>query len=729
MQTPELLLADLNRALRELRSAVGVLKDKSIDDKLLPIMKSTMLAEVLGDKWIVAIGGWQGAGKTRLVRTMYGLSSDTETDWLTDNEGRGERYPVLIQEVDKDKMPKPKGYLSKLVKSSDTYELKLEEARDIQEFRKACLGEMPEVMLPVLKVPREFFQNEGQALILLPGYETENRDNHEWQAFMRQVLIGAAGCIIVTDKKRLATEQQLVIVKDMLTSELRASRPLIVVSKTEGDANNQDTIEKLKQRAANVFKPKDASHEPRVICTGTDNENYIKQWLPEIKAALNDMSLGGGELRQHQLSRLEKLLDDDLNRVTNLIDSRTTMYIHNKAEKNPTVTNILEVFDEAVNELREDYLKDIEKMLSTQVAEARGKLDASLIAGHEGFWNTLKNIPNTFTETRRTLESDVTNAWNAPGDVLPKFAQLLDGVTQKKLRVQSGSITVALPSGHLLQRIGYMDAKDQAIPSKLTDPTVQANLDVLLRGTGGSTKELEETAKLLPFLALEFARMASILPELVGVNSATLETIPQMDILASVKMVDEQFDQFKDVAANVIRGLGAMLAVDIFTDGKIDTIPALLSALGLGGATAATATTATTTTVASGGGGAAVASGTAGAVAMSVAGVVAIGFLTQMALRQVHLHDKEVSAMAHAMLLKIKEQYLSHFKSHFEDLMRKMRAHLQQSLRHRYKLDQALMEQDRLTKALADVNVLQRDFLSELALSGQTLLLFGGKPA
>ena len=67
--------------------------------------------------------------------------------------------------------------------------------------------------------------------------------------------------------------------------------------------------------------------------------------------------------------------------------------------------------------------------------------------------------------------------------------------------------------------------------------------------------------------------------------------------------------------------------------------------------------------------------------------------------------------------------------SHFDELMRKLRSHLHQSLRQRYALDQTLMEQDRLAKAMADIRVLQRDLLRELARSGQTLQLFGGKPA
>lgn len=738
MQTPELLLSDLNKALRELRSAVVVLNKDDIDAGLLPIMRNLTLAEVLGNEWIVAVGGSQGAGKTNLICTMYGLSIATGTNWLQDNEGQGERYPVLIQEDDAENQPK--GYLRKLIKDENSDTCKIEEvaAKDINEFSQACRGEMPEVMLPVLKVPRKFFKRNGQALILLPGYETSNRENQEWQILMRQVLIGAAGCMIVTDPTRLANQQQLDIVKDMLSSELRASRPLVVVSKTEALANDPQRLQELKRSAASIFKLKDGSSDPTVICSGSGDDDYVKQWMPELIAAVQNMSVGGGELREMQLARLEKLLTCDLNQVINLIRTRVTLF---RQEKNHdtngqlTVSDFLEKFDDAVEELRSDYYKAVENMLREQLTKAKNRLDDRLIDKHEGVFNKVKNVFDTVSETQRAIESDVTGAWGTPREVLPKYAQLLDNFTKKKLKRPSVPVLPTSLSAHPLQRLGYMDVENKPVESTITNPKFQANLGVLLKNTGNSNEDIVATVKLLPVMALEYARIASVLPELVGVNSSTLEALPQMDILASAHKVQEEFGQFKDVSSSVIKGLGAMLAVDIAADGQIDTMPALLAALGVG----ATATTEPATTPISNGaivssttiGGAAidgaVMSGTAATVALSVAGVVAIGFLANSALRQVQRHDKDVSVMANAMLLKIKDQHLSHFVSHFDDLMRTLRNHLNQSLRQRYKLDQTLMEQDRLAKALTDTRVLQNDLLRELASSGKTLQLFGGR--
>jgi hypothetical protein len=76
------------------------------------------------------------------------------------------------------------------------------------------------------------------------------------------------------------------------------------------------------------------------------------------------------------------------------------------------------------------------------------------------------------------------------------------------------------------------------------------------------------------------------------------------------------------------------------------------------------------------------------------------------------------------MLQNIRDHHQVHFLARYDELMATMRYQLQQGLRSRCSMDRALMEQDRLQKALADVRVLQQDLLSQLASSGQTLALF-----
>lgn len=742
MQKPELFLPDLNDAMRELLGAIGVLDDPEIGDQLLPIMRSLAIAEVLGNEYILAVGGSQGAGKTKLIRVMYDLHDSAETDWLKPNDGQGERYPVLVKESSECR--EAKGYLRKIDKDNDSidgsgrYKLMEVAAKNIGEFAKACRGELPEVMLPILKVPRKFFQNDGQALLLLPGYEASTRENQEWQTLMRQALIGAAGCVIVTDQTRLADPQQRDIAKDVRAKELSASRPLVVVTKTEDLVNNQERLEELKQSAANIFKSEGDHKPPMVICTGSEDPEYVKRSMPELVSALKDMSGNSAELRQKQLTRLANLLKRDLTLVINLIRNRSSLFMHQNdagdGKQQAIVNKFSEAFASSVKDLRDDYKNAVEGMLQEHHGRAKSSLNNHLKGSHEGFINKFKNAFDTFTETRNRLEEDVTQAWQSAGSLIPQHALLLDELTRNVLGHQVAS---PLPSPHVLQRLGYMDEKDELGKSKLTDPKVQANLAILLRSEvksdDSSNEKLKETVALLPAMALEYVRVVGAFRDVVSINAQTPVLMPQLDVLASAQTVQTQVSQFndkqKEVFKTVIKGMGAVLAVDFASDGKIDTIPALLNALGLGDASSAD--------IASGSGdlggdaaaslakGAAVIGGTAATVVMSAVAVVGIAYIVHASLRQVQQHDEKVSETAHNMLTQIQEQHLVHFLSRFDDLMNKMRNHLIQGLHRRYKLDQGLMEQDRLAKALADVRVLQRDFLYELDRSGKTLQIFG----
>jgi hypothetical protein len=133
------------------------------------------------------------------------------------------------------------------------------------EFVDACRGKSlerskvsgdpsREVILPVLRVPRRYLGNK-QSLLLLPGYEKRTSSNEVWQDLMRQALVGAAGCVIVTDSTRLATQGQQAIVKDMLANEFRTVKPLIVIAKTETFGGNEESVSARRSRSSRRCPP------------------------------------------------------------------------------------------------------------------------------------------------------------------------------------------------------------------------------------------------------------------------------------------------------------------------------------------------------------------------------------------------------------------------------------------------------------------------------------------
>jgi hypothetical protein len=200
--------------------------------------------------------------------------------------------------------------------------------------------------------------------------------------------------------------------------------------------------------------------------------------------------------------------------------------------------------------------------------------------------------------------------------------------------------------------------------------------------------------------------------------------LPQADLSESVARMQNDFVAFRNSAGQILKGLTFIMAIDFFADGKIDTIPAIINALtASAGAGAASAGTGAGAASAGAGAGAGAA---ASAVGAAVAGVVTVGVLFKLALDEVRRHDRLVSAFAHDALQGIRDQHVQHFVSHFDRLMAGLRARLKLSLQRRYGLNQRLMEQDRLSKALADVRMYQRDLLEEIARAGLAVDVFHG---
>lgn len=725
MHSPEILLQDLNAALRELHGAAQLLDDERLHSDMPLIMRRLLLAEVLGTTSILAIGGSQGAGKTTLMRSLYALDG-AAAQWLQPNEGRGEKLPVLV--LEDVAHAEVQGALRCLRKVGSQYQL-VEEEVDVAAFQKAVCDPDLDVLLPVLKVPQRYFTRANQAWLLLPGYETQDRQNKAWQELMRQALVGAAGCVVVTDETRMANQEQVNIVTDMLQGELSGAQTLIVISKTEAVRGKPERMQALRSTAAQVFRVAPELAERRVICVGSDDPEYREEWLPPLREAITDLSYSGGGDRKAQLSRLETVLNRDLTMVLGLLNNKTKLLFQQRDGGNEgaaVVRSYLEAFDDARDSLREKYQQEVGDILGAQVNAAWKTLQDSLIEEHEGIANKVKGFFKTATESHQHIEANVSKAWGSQTALLAKHTHMIGGLTQQKLRGLSYRPDAgATPVAHAtpMQQLGYVDADQQPVRWDRPDDADRHNLAVILgvsaKADGQAqlvTKDVVSAIKLLPALTLEYARLASMVPALVGITPqlAAATGGDQADLM---RQAVQQLGDGVTLGKTVLRTIATVLAVDVLSDGDVDVIPALMKVFH---PAAEVAVDGGTTTGGAGAAGAAAVSG----VAAAVVGAVAVGYLVHSAVQATRVHDEKARLVSQAMLQSIQEHHHQHFISHFNDMMDHMRARLEQALRDRYRLDEALMEKDRLAKSLADVRALQRDLLFEIGRSGHTMALF-----
>ena len=692
-----------------------MLGNNELDDKLLDAMRRLLLAEILGDTWIVAMGGSQGAGKTTLMASMYDLRGDGPR-WLQGNEGRGEKMPVLIQEVDG--LAHPQGYVRRLVEDKSSKTFKLEDAIvDVDKFQRAVCDPDAEDLLPVLCVPRRYFKRENQAWLLLPGYEKQERSNRSWQELMRQALIGAGGCIIVTDETRMANQQQLEIVKDMLQNELRNCKPYIVISKTEAHRHNEKRLAELRTSAQSTFQVDAELAAKQIILSGTDDPSYVEEWMPLLVSAIDDLNFTGQSNRHLQMEHLSAIVGKDLSRVLNDIRSKSRLYFSSDrggaGEGAQVLEDVLEKFDDAVESLREKHHKAVESIANAAFVSAAAAMNKTLAADHEGFVNWVANAFNTTSETKVQMQALVSKSWQkAAPTYFSGYSNALARLTSEKLgrlseegnREDSPEVPLLAQPQNLI-RLAYVHPSGKPARYARLNQEVVSDIRILLGNSSqeeekvhqDASKQLGISVALLPAITLEYSRLAFGMPEVCGIKPDYSEPVGGNGANHVADGV-QSLQTGVELGKTAIKSFAAVLAVDVVSDGDSDILGAL------------------STPSVPGDGAPTFPVGVASMhpAAIAVTAVVAAAYVTSVAVTRLRTFEREASAQAHNMLASVRDHHVEHMKTHFDNSMSLVRERVKEKIRTRYRMDEALMKKDRLAAAIAEVSSITSDLRYEL---------------
>lgn len=731
MQSPEMLLTELNKALRRLRAACKDLDDEDIDHKLLDVMRRLLLAEVLGNTWIIAMGGSQGAGKTTLMSSLYDLNGMDAANWLQSNEGRGEKMPVLI--LEQSGVTEPQGYVRRLVldKTETRFELAEDEV-DIEKFQRAICDPEAGDLMPVLRVPCRYFKRENQAWLLLPGYEKQDRANRSWQDLMRQAMIAAGGCVVVTDETRLANQQQLEIVRDMLENELKNCRPYIVISKTEAHRHDTKRQAELRASAQATFRVDADQAHKHIILTGTDDLQYREEWMPILRDAIDDLNFTGPSDRHLQMTHLSELVGKDLTRVLNAIRSKSRLYFHSDkvggADGEEVLADVLEKFDEAVETLRAKHHKAVEKAALDARGKAFGAMQTRLQREHEGFRNWISNAFDTTSESQKKMQELVQTCWRqAIPTLLSGYTSASAELTREALGPLREEQAPDGPIARLTQeqsqarmQLGYQRASGQAVQFEKLTPEAIQDIRILLGNSSkqeeqahqDASKQLGGSVKLIPAMSLEYSRLIYAMPKVLELKN-DLTPIEEPN---DSNIVTDGVNSVKsgvELGKKALTSLAAVMAVDVISDGDSDILGALF---GQASADAGETTSSLPMPM------------TLHPAAVAATAVVAAAYVTVSAVTRMRTFERKTSEQAYAMLHSVHDSYVAHLRDQFNDTMAVVRTHIQEKMRARYRMDEMLMHKDRLASAIADVTSLNSDLQHELnaSASGLQFLVAGG---
>jgi hypothetical protein len=714
MRTPEIMLTELNSNLRRLRGACSVLENDDINKKLLSVVRRLLLAEVLNNTWILAIGGSQGAGKTTLMAYLYDCQQ-----WLPANEGRGEKIPVLI--VENKQITEPKGYIRRLEENTTKGIFAIKDIEvDVTEFNRAIRDPNAEELLPVLHVPSRYFKRDNQAWLLLPGYERQDRANKGWQELMRQAMIAAGGCIVVTDESRLANQQQLEIVKDMLSNEFKHCKPYIVISKTEKYRHNCEQREQLRNSAQEVFGIGSDCADKNIILTGVDDNEYCDEWLPKLQSAVDELSFNGQSNRVFQLSQLSQLLSQDLAPVLLTIRSKSRL-LFNQDDGAENIDEIIEAFDDSVEQLRIQHNQRIAQLAGNAFSKARTELDKRLETEHEGFINWLDAAFDTTSATKTKLKQLVQNSWKeATPAFFEDYSKVLSSITLGQLGKLEDKPTdrsqkqLAADKTIKLMEMGYLHRSGRPVRFNALTPEVVNDIAIFLGGNTKSVDESERTSKqlaksirLLPLLALEYSRLFYAMPALLEANVNP----KQSDTESTGNIVEDGVESLQrgaELGQTALKSFATVMAVDVLSDGDSDILGTIFGQAPTEDTDAPIPAPPIVMHP----------------VAIAVTAAVAATYLTVKAVSGLRTLEKRASDQAHSMLANVHDYHVEHLRKQFDETMRVTRQRINDVLRERYKLDEALMRKDRLFKSIADVTSIMDDLKYELDSSPADLQLF-----
>lgn len=668
--------------IRILQAATSSLAAPDIKEGLADIARRLTIARILAGEAVIAIAGTQGAGKTTLAKMLYELD-DT---WLRGNEGRGERSPVLI--VEDPGVSEPVGRVLKAELDGDEW---VEREIDVtpEEFNAALGDRFPGLLMPKLHVPPKHFGGQRCGFMLLPGFEKKNHANRKWQSMMRQALLGADICVIVTDETRLANRDQQAIV-DALRRQIEGAVPVVAIAKTEG-ASAQRRAE-LIERAAEVFGIPSQERDRRIVCTGADRAASA-DWIGPLIESVQELPLVSEQHTGRHLALAREMVDRDLTEVLSRTESeiqRLSVDAHVRIDPSEA---ILQTFDKGLERLRRDYFAELDKTLKSYREASLKRALGALVAYEEGPLNqpgkAWRWLRTTSGEREQILPDYVKEAWADPfqfdQDADETFA---DAHARALAKVTSTPL-------HPLRNQNRTGQRPQQIEDleELFDTTGTAR--------SRNPKDLVGAVSLLPAITLEFARIAALDPEVVGRNPR--------ELLFSAQPVEDS-----DEEKSIFKGQGALILSVILASvgGTLSGNSAIEGAREATGQAAADAVgqpadyEALKTALSS--------LGASIPMLASAASYIGAAVLLVNFIKSIQRAERDERNAVRRMTAQIADVHDAHFKSAFDHLMDRMRERLEDALRRRYGRDDRTIRLDRLRKALTDVQRAADDFREAL---------------
>lgn len=706
---PEIALARFNQALRNLLQAIIVLNKPEIADGLKNIYRKTAMAEILNDRYVIAVSGLQGVGKTTLMHNVYDFPDSIIRGSLAHTH-RGEKLPILITE---DAHGCYQTYVRRWTRKNDELLLETLEIAHDEFVNTAVEPGINDILLEII-VPQRIFHSPDRSFLLLPGLY--QKGGGYWDEVTNLALTSSAACLFVFDATTYAKGDNESLVK-RIVREFEDAKPLFALTKADQLINSNDNentdeirakIASLKADVMNLLSVVGGESE-RVIISGTTGgtTDVIKREVqPQLEIAIGRYALTHSAFRSHQIAALAAVAEKDLQKwIVEIGIAMANQFMVQGRQQVAEMDSLMDKLDGAVERLRKVYRDTTRDRLNDFAGKPVHEV--------KEWVNRTSKETNLLTKLRKwaighnldellKFQRQVIDIWNTANgyDAVENQRFTINHVCAQRLSIYGQIATQPTRFQSYQERrrllLGSYDENQDVRGALQLNSEMHHDLRLLFLPPTGEqnwqtvkfSPQIVRTVQSTPTLALECTRLATIFPEVFPILKDGVHD-PR-----SVEELQRDFTFLQTTHGKIITGMGLFLGVDLAADGQIQSLPALMKALGMTGKIA-------------------------NGVLLGASAVLAASALAVAIMRQLAKRDIQNATIAVEMIHTIRDSYYERFMTSFDSQMDVVTEFIQMRLEDYYEIHQEMAQRANLRKALTDLNAARTDLL-ELCVAWQS---------
>ncbi len=547
-------LGSINDNVLNILALMDSLGEKELSGRLTELYRKSFIMQTLTDRYVIAVTGTQGVGKTTLLAKLYNV----EDGVLPTNQGRGEQIPILFTER---KPGEHKAFIHRITRPNGSLAIMRDEI-DRKEVQTLSMNYDPTTDLFIeLEVPEAVFNCDTKHFLLLPGIESKNNYmyNLTWSA-----LRTAANCVIVMFSNAYAKEETRSLIK-RLNDDFKNSEPVFVLTMADQTTDKNESFKKTVMHDLNI-------DEDRVVISGT-SDDLIAKWPERFKKTLQRYSASTSESIGVKCDNMKELLDDmrdirsDLNSFLEKFDTKK-QFEDLKVDRYllPFKMEFKNIRNEICDEFHK-HMDDFENRMNTAIQNRiHGK----------SFWKELwdgfikrditrliefqqmladclgEAIENHFIESGFMSSIESSQIKHLYANQRSQFDDSLDELSQALVYTQADQ-SLAIPNSDLVRDIIHLYHPDKCTQIQQVGPS------------------FETTLKTIPHLFTELVRLNLLVPNAFKnqVDDKYLYISATPD---STKRALEIYNEHKPTLSNA---LGAIIGLDMAVDGQLDLFNSL----------------------------------------------------------------------------------------------------------------------------------------------------------